>query len=48
MAHNSIPKATLGRIPLYIQYLKEISDAKIDTDLVSPKLLPNYTNQKGI
>ena len=27
---------------------KEIADANIVTDVVSPKLLPNYTNQKSI
>ncbi|MBQ7406870.1 MAG: redox-sensing transcriptional repressor Rex [Clostridia bacterium] len=26
MAAHSIPKATLGRIPLYLQYLRELSD----------------------
>ena len=26
MAINSIPKATLGRIPIYIQYLRELSE----------------------
>ena len=28
MALQSVPKATLGRIPLYIQYLKELPDEK--------------------
>jgi succinate dehydrogenase / fumarate reductase flavoprotein subunit len=30
------------------KFEKEIADANIDTDIVSPKLLPNYTNQKSI
>jgi succinate dehydrogenase / fumarate reductase flavoprotein subunit len=41
----TVGKLTLSHID---RFEKEISDAKIDTDLVSPKLLPNYTNQKGI
>ena len=30
------------------KFEKEIADAGIATDTVSPKLLPNYTNQKSI
>ena len=30
------------------KFEKEIADAGIHTDTVSPKLLPNYTNQKSI
>ena len=30
------------------KFEKEIADAGIETDIVSPKLLPNYTNQKNI
>ena len=30
------------------QFEKEIADAGIETETVSPKLLPNYTNQKSI
>ena len=41
----TVGKLTLSHID---RFEKEIADAKIDTDLVSPKLLPNYTNQKGI
>ena len=37
MAHNSIPKATLGRIPLYIQYLKEMS-AVSESTISAPKI----------
>ena len=29
-------------------FAKEMADAGIETDVVSPKLLPNYTNQKSI
>jgi len=28
---SSIPKSTLGRIPVYIQYLKEVSEDGIST-----------------
>lgn len=31
MAFNSIPKATLGRLPLYIQYLKQLPDESAAT-----------------
>ena len=41
----TVGKLTLSHVE---KFEKEISDAKIDTDLVSPKLLPNYTNQKSI
>ena len=43
-------ETTVGKLSLaHVEsFEKEISDAKIDTDLVSPKLLPNYTNQKSI
>ena len=34
--------------PLKTLLEKEIADAGIETDIVSPKLLPNYTNQKNI
>ena len=40
-----VGKLTLGHIE---KFEKEISDANIETDAVSPKLLPNYTNQKSI
>jgi succinate dehydrogenase / fumarate reductase flavoprotein subunit len=29
-------------------FAKEMAEAGIETDVVSPKLLPNYTNQKAI
>ncbi len=50
---NAAAKAkniTVGKLCLsHIQkFEKEISDAGIKTNLVSPKLLPNYTNQKNI
>ena len=43
-------ETTVGKLSLaHVEsFEKEIADAKIDTDLVSPKLLPNYTNQKSI
>ena len=43
-------ETTVGKLSLaHVEsFEKEIRDAKIDTDLVSPKLLPNYTNQKSI
>lgn len=37
MAEFSIPKATLGRIPLYIQYLREINDEN-GTTISAPKI----------
>ena len=40
-----IGKLTLDHVA---KFEKEISDANIETDMVSPKLLPNYTNQKSI
>ena len=41
---------TVGRLTLdhVEKFEKEIADAGIETDTVSPKLLPNYTNQKSI
>jgi succinate dehydrogenase / fumarate reductase flavoprotein subunit len=41
----TVGKLTLDHVE---KFEKEIADAKIDTDLVSPKLLPNYTKQKSI
>ena len=40
-----VGKLTLDHVE---KFEKEITDAKINTDLVSPKLLPNYTKQKSI
>ncbi len=40
-----VGKLTLDHVE---KFEKEIADAKINTDLVSPKLLPNYTKQKNI
>ena len=50
---NAAAKAkdvTVGKLSLahVADFEKEIADAKIETELVSPKLLPNYTNQKSI
>ena len=46
VAKNTVVgKLTLDHVE---KFEKEIADAKIETDLVSPKLLPNYTNQKSI
>ena len=50
---NAAAKAketTVGALTLaHIEkFEKEIADAGISTDAVSPKLLPNYTNQKSI
>ena len=50
---NAAAKAkdtTVGKLTLdhVAKFEKEITDAGIDTDAVSPKLLPNYTNQKNI
>ncbi|MBQ1223789.1 MAG: FAD-binding protein, partial [Oscillospiraceae bacterium] len=41
---------TLGKLTLdhIAKFEKEIADAGIETETVSPKLLPNYTNQKSI
>ena len=41
---------TVGKLTLdhVAKFEKEITDAKIETSVVSPKLLPNYTNQKSI
>ena len=40
-----VGKLTLDHVE---KFEKEIADANIETDAVSPKLLPNYTNQKSI
>ena len=40
-----VGKLTLAHIE---KFEKEIADAGISTETVSPKLLPNYTNQKSI
>ena len=50
---NAAAKAkntTVGKLSLahVAKFEKEITDAKIETEVVSPKLLPNYTNQKSI
>ncbi len=42
---TSFGKLTLSHVT---QFEQEIKDAGIVTDVVSPKLLPNYTNQKNI
>ena len=42
---TTVGKLTLSHVE---KFEKEISDAKINTEVVSPKLLPNYTNQKSI
>ena len=41
----SLGKLTLSHVE---KFEKEIADANIKTDAVSPKLLPNYTKQKSI
>lgn len=41
----TVGKLTLSHVN---NFEKQIADANINTDLVSPKLLPNYTNQKSI
>ena len=41
----TVGKLTLDHVE---KFEKEIADAGIETDTVSPKLLPNYTNQKSI
>ncbi len=43
--NTELGKLTLAHIE---KFENEIESAGIDTDLVSPKLLPNYTNQKSI
>ena len=43
--NTSVGRLTLSHIE---KFEKEITDAEINTDIVSPKLLPNYTNQKSI
>jgi succinate dehydrogenase / fumarate reductase flavoprotein subunit len=50
---NAAAKAkdtTVGKLSLshIDSFEKEISEAGIETEVVSPKLLPNYTNQKSI
>ena len=50
---NAAAKAketTVGKLTLdhVAKFEKEIADAGIHTETVSPKLLPNYTNQKSI
>ena len=40
-----VGKLTLSHVE---KFEKEIADASIETELVSPKLLPNYTTQKSI
>ena len=41
---------TVGELTLahVDNFAKEMAEAGIETDVVSPKLLPNYTNQKSI
>ena len=43
--NTEVGKLTLSHIE---KFEKEIADANIQTDVDSPKLLPNYTNQKSI
>ena len=43
--NTTVGKLTLSHVE---KFEKEIADAGIETDTVSPKLLPNYTNQKSI
>jgi succinate dehydrogenase / fumarate reductase flavoprotein subunit len=43
--NTTVGKLSLAHID---KFEKEIKKANIVTDLVSPKLLPNYTNQKSI
>ena len=42
---TTVGKLTLSHVE---KFEKEIAKAKIKTDVQSPKLLPNYTNQKSI
>ena len=42
---TTVGKLTLAHVS---NFENEIAEAGIETDLVSPKLLPNYTNQKSI
>ena len=42
---TKVGKLTLSHVE---KFEREIAEAGIETDLVSPKLLPNYTNQKSI
>ena len=49
-AARAAKETTVGKLTLdhVEKFEKEISNAGINTDLVSPKLLPNYTKQKSI
>ena len=49
-AAASAKNTVVGKLSLdhVAKFEKEIADANIVTDVVSPKLLPNYTNQKSI
>ena len=49
-AAKAAKETTVGKLTLdhVERFEKEISNAGINTDLVSPKLLPNYTKQKSI
>ena len=49
-AANKAKDTVVGKLTLahVEKFEKEIADANIVTDTVSPKLLPNYTKQKGI
>ena len=49
-AANKAKETTVGKLTLdhVSKFEAEIKDAGIKTDLVSPKLLPNYTNQASI
>ena len=49
-AAKAAKSVKLGKLTLdhVEKFEKEITDAKIKTDVVSPKLLPNYTKQKSI
>ena len=47
-AANKARTTTVGKLTLahVEKFEKEIADAKIETDVVSPKLLPNYTKKR--
>ena len=49
-AAEKAKNAVVGRLTLdhVKRFEQELSDAQIETSAVSPKLLPNYTNQKDI
>ncbi len=49
-AGKAFKDVTLGKLTLdhIAKFEKEITDAGIETDVQSPKLLPNYTKQKNI